>query len=130
MFEDTCMILCSLLLELSLILNFLFFIFLHSSCVQFQACRWFYILYYLFGKCLKRSGLYLLNSFLLYKHPYKTLIEKCLIRLIIGNIPRDSLASFLGTSLDRYYLPSTFLAIFKGVRVGLERKSVPDEQIN
>ena len=37
--------------------SFLYFFFLHSSCVQFQAGRWFYILYYLFGKFLKRSGL-------------------------------------------------------------------------
>ena len=61
MFEDTSMILCSLLLELPLILIVfcfvLFCFFLHSPCVQFQACRWFYVLYYLFGKFLKKSGL-------------------------------------------------------------------------
>ena len=59
MFEDTSMILCSLLLELPLILIVFCFVlfFLHSPYVQFQACRWFYILYYLFGKFLKKSGL-------------------------------------------------------------------------
>ena len=57
MFEDTCIIFCSLVLELPLILILFCIFFLHSSCVQFQAGRWFYILYYLFGKFLKRSGL-------------------------------------------------------------------------
>lgn len=74
MFEDTCIIFCSLVLELPLILILfcIFFYILHGSNFRqaggFTYCIIYSVSFYRGLVC------HLLNSFLLYKRPYKTLI--------------------------------------------------------
>ena len=79
MFEDTCITLCSLVLQLPLILIvfcfvLVFFYILHVSNFRhaggFTYCIIYSVSFYRGLVC------HLLNSFPLCKHPYKTLIEK------------------------------------------------------